>query len=534
MSKKETTLNILPVNKTIVFYSPLEGKDVLVRTGTIQDESCFFHALLHGYSKDYIYMDIKDRINYVKKLRLSITKKIDIETWENLSKGIAKISFQEKVNKILSEFYTYIGNSSKECESQTIRKIIKKLFTDSDKKNDIEVYSLITEMLPFDTSFKKNILPNAYKKCIGNISNCKKTIIKVATEFYKKEFDKLLSNSREYKIGKNKISLYLKRLVLLLNEVLYVAENSAYTDYINNLQYSNIDINSNTVQLIADKFNRDIYFIDSDTRLPYINISKENIKKRKSIVIMLTAGSHYEIVGKLIPGNKIIRDFDHKDSIIKTLRTYLHNPEKMHIDYPNLAPFLQKDIKISHNRKNKNRVDYSFLCSSSEDSDEEHRNVRAARNNSSSESSNEEHKNVKVARNNSSSGSSDEEHRNVRAAINNSSSGSSDEEYKVARNNSSSQSSHEEHRNVRVARNNSSSGSSDEEHRNVRVARNNSSSGSSDEEHVRVARNNSSSGSSDEEHVRVARNNSSSRSSSDYEYIKYNKKTVNSCKESDS
>ena len=28
-------LNILPVNKTVVFYSPVEGKDVLVRTGTI-------------------------------------------------------------------------------------------------------------------------------------------------------------------------------------------------------------------------------------------------------------------------------------------------------------------------------------------------------------------------------------------------------------------------------------------------------------------------------------------------------------------
>ena len=60
----------------------------------------FFMHFYTDIQKIIFSMDIKDRINYVKK--------IDIETWENLSKGITKISFQEKVNKILLEFYTYI------------------------------------------------------------------------------------------------------------------------------------------------------------------------------------------------------------------------------------------------------------------------------------------------------------------------------------------------------------------------------------------------------------------------------------------
>ena len=46
-------LQLLPVNKTVVFYSPVEGKDVLVRTGTIGEGSCFYHALLHAYSLEY-------------------------------------------------------------------------------------------------------------------------------------------------------------------------------------------------------------------------------------------------------------------------------------------------------------------------------------------------------------------------------------------------------------------------------------------------------------------------------------------------
>ena len=41
MSHQLETLRLLPVNKTVVFYSPVEGKDVLVRTGTIAEGSCF-------------------------------------------------------------------------------------------------------------------------------------------------------------------------------------------------------------------------------------------------------------------------------------------------------------------------------------------------------------------------------------------------------------------------------------------------------------------------------------------------------------
>ena len=74
-----STLNILPVNRTVVFYSPLQDKDVLVRTGTIADGSCFFHSILHAYSKDYISMSTEDRIKYVKKLRVSMSKKVDKE-----------------------------------------------------------------------------------------------------------------------------------------------------------------------------------------------------------------------------------------------------------------------------------------------------------------------------------------------------------------------------------------------------------------------------------------------------------------------
>ena len=87
---------------------------------------------------------------------------------------------------------------------------------------------------------------------------------------------------------------------------------------------------------------------------------------------MLTAGKNYEIIGKLIPGNKIIRDFDYKDPLIKTLRTYLYNPEKIHIDSSNVVPVRQKDRNrinsscesSSYDNRNKNTLNSSSESSS--------------------------------------------------------------------------------------------------------------------------------------------------------------------------
>ena len=135
------TLTILPVNKTVVFYSPIEGKDVLVRTGTIAEGSCFFHALLHAYSKDYISMNENGRMKFVKKLRSSIAVKIDKSKWESLSNGlIAKISFQENVNIILSDFYKYISKGGGVGRTKSVRKVVRSLI--KDEKVDIETYKI--------------------------------------------------------------------------------------------------------------------------------------------------------------------------------------------------------------------------------------------------------------------------------------------------------------------------------------------------------------------------------------------------------
>ena len=333
-------LTILPVNKTVVFYSPIEGKDVLVRTGTIAEGSCFFHALLHAYSKDYISMNENGRMKFVKKLRSSIAVKIDKSKWESLSNGlIAKISFQENVNIILSDFYKYISKGGGVGRTKSVRKVVRSLI--KDEKVDVETYKIIMEMIPLDKGFEKTILPSAYEKCEEeDITNCKNIVVKHSVKYYKKEFEKLQGQLED-----ERVEYYLNKLESMVQEVLDEAENSAYLEYIQSISDSSMEVDSSTIGLISEKFNRDIYFIDARTRMPYRDVNLGNICKRKSIIVMWTGGCHYEIVGKLLAGNRIQREFDFKDSLIKIIHTYLYKPEKISDLYPNLIPYLPKDVR---------------------------------------------------------------------------------------------------------------------------------------------------------------------------------------------
>lgn len=337
MSSQLKNLTILPMNKTVVFYSPCEGSDVLVRTGTIADGNCFFHSLLHAYSTDYVSMNMTGRTKFVKRLRSSLASNVDIKKWENLSNGlIAKIPFQENVSTILSDFYKYLEKGG-QGRSKSVRKIIRSVGLDNDSTKK-EIYQLISEMIHIE-EFKKTILPSAYEKTSEeSLSECKKTVIKFSCSFYKDLFSTL-------GIEKNKIDFYINKLEILIKYIVDEAEESAYNEYILSLQNTSMEIDSYTVGLISEKFNRDIYFIDSKTRMPYRDINNDNIKKRKSIIVMWTGGSHYEIVGKLLPGNRIQREFPYSDHLIKCIHTYLIYPEKIPDKYPNLVSYLSKDIR---------------------------------------------------------------------------------------------------------------------------------------------------------------------------------------------
>jgi hypothetical protein len=338
MEKQFGKLKMLPVNKTVVFWSPIEGEDVLVRTGTIAEGSCFFHALLFAYSKEYVSMDIPGRMKFVKRLRASMAGKINHESWEGIGGGlIAKIPFQENVNDILLNFYRFLNEDK--VHGKAAKNVIKKLIGEEDE-DDLEVYRLIAELIPLEKGFEQKILPNAYSNSQdGKIEDCCKEIIS-ETNTYLKSIEELKSVSNEKVI-------YIKKVVKkLLTVILKEAENSAYKNYVKGLKNVSEDVDSYTIGLISERFKRDIYFLDGKTRAPYNNSSTaDNLKKRKSMIVLWVGKNHYEIVGRLLPGNRIQREFDHNDPLIEKLYNFLVSPEKIVENYPELIPYLPREYR---------------------------------------------------------------------------------------------------------------------------------------------------------------------------------------------
>jgi hypothetical protein len=234
------------------------------------------YACLHNYK----LINTENSVKLIKELRLYIINK--------LYKTIpCTIFLEETIIMLLSNFYNFM--STGKCNKlKSSKKIRKKVIIN---ESDIKTYKFITEMITID-ELKNNILLIT--------SNNVDAI---------KQFQPLKETLDEYnkKLYTKKISILIKAVVKESNK--YISENYK------------INIDSKTIKLISNKLNIDIYFIDSKTRMP---CKSSNIKKRKSIIIMLNENGHCDIVGKLLPDSRIKREFDHKESIITKIYSHLY------------------------------------------------------------------------------------------------------------------------------------------------------------------------------------------------------------------
>ena len=342
MANQRNPLKKLPVNKSVVFYSPVEGEDVLVRTGTIGEGSCLFHALLHAYSKDYATMDRKGRMKFVFRLRASMAGKVDKESWEEMGKGvISKVPFQENVCEILENFYSFVQKKDK-VRGRSSRRVVKKLIK-NEKNSDI--YELLTELVPLKT-LTLTCIPKGYDRTQDQ--KIDQTSLAVCEEV----LDHLRSVKEVKQLSDKKIAYIEKKMSELILTTLKESKESAYRSYIKGLERVTEDVDTYTIDFISERFNRDIYFLDGTRRLPYNTFpTNDNLKGRKSMVVLWVGGNHYEIVGRLLPGNRIQREFPPDDELINRIRTFLTKPEKISEIYPDLTEYLPRSYQSDSPRR---------------------------------------------------------------------------------------------------------------------------------------------------------------------------------------
>ena len=337
-------LKQLPINKTVVFRSPIEADDVLVRSGIISDSSSFFHCLLYAYSKEYPSMDNKERIDFVQRFRSSITGKVNRESWQEMDGGmIAKIPFQENMSDIILNCYRFLCNDQR-AKGNSTHRVIKTLIG-NDEKN-IDVYKLISELIPLKDGFEKNIIPSSEDKKFSELQD---KIIKNSIIYINKK--------KEIKSVSHEKAEYIRNCVCkFVSTVIKEASDEAFKDYVEGRKNLFDNIDTYTINIVSKRFKRDIYFLDSKYRMPYNNsATNEHLKGRKSIVVLCLGGNQYEIIGKLLPGNHIQREFEHTDPIIQKMYTFLVNPEKVSRKFPELIKYLPDEYKELDSDKNSDK-----------------------------------------------------------------------------------------------------------------------------------------------------------------------------------
>lgn len=310
-------------NKSVVFFTPLTDNITtrMVRTGTIADGSCFFHSVLHACSHKYVQSNIQERQEQVNVIRASIASNVNRLEWiteENIS---LVVMFQEAFHNNLENTYNHF---TKVKLDSYIENLLKEFSP---------YYTILVELIPFSV-FKNKLLPSAYEH-VKNIVECKEGVIAVYDDYIAdiKEIKKLERHKRI-----KALSAFTTFIITLLNDT----EDKTFQHYIKSLKLP-VDIDTYTIQAISDKLDLDIYFLDGNTRAPYRNASYDNIKKRKSIIILWVDGNHYEIVGELMPDNHVKRIFEFKDEIIQKIYGLLCDPSVIRSKYPDLVIYLPKE-----------------------------------------------------------------------------------------------------------------------------------------------------------------------------------------------
>jgi len=331
---------MLPPNVSKLFYFPLQGSDQLVRTGTIADGSCIFHALFHAYSSDYVHMKDDQKMELVSRLRSSMAKKMSKDKWKNMNGGvIAMVSFQEIIDKLVTKFYNVVekGKRSTKIKSVSLKEVVDHILVNDNTRT---IYSSLIQIITLkNVTAGGGILETSYKDC-DDIDSCKVNILRTSEHVISKKLEK-------GGLEPERIAFFVEKFKMMMKSIVNEAECSAYTKYIQNLENNTTYIDQYQIDLVAEKFGFDIYFVNASNRLPYMTGSGKDVYKQRTSVLLLWVGeNHYEIIGRIVKGTKRVqRQFKVDDPLIKMLYTLHCYPSKFSGKYPQFTQYLPADFR---------------------------------------------------------------------------------------------------------------------------------------------------------------------------------------------
>lgn len=314
------TLDFLPFKKTFTFKTDILPSSNLVRTGTfnknINENNSFFslyNSIVHACSKKFVIetdesINTKDIIDFQQQVLTKFYKsKKFTDFYDNIAEQLISLSY---------DFYNFftdpdfiISNNNK------LKSLLNTLLTSDkdDDKSKIELYQIILEIIPID-SLQNKIIRSWRKKIISS-----NTIISIEQMkfLFMKELKRYLNFFDDLfdKINDKERINYIKiHIGLLFDHLFDIVVNDSQISIPNFSIQSIDDIISHIT--ILQKTN--IFFIDSVTHK--ISLYTNYYPEYKSIIILsFDNNKHFEIIGKKLENNRIIREFMPYEEITKAL-----------------------------------------------------------------------------------------------------------------------------------------------------------------------------------------------------------------------
>lgn len=317
----------------------MQGDDTFIRTGVCKDGSCFYHALLYAYDSRYATMSFDERKDLVIKMRTQLADTLSVSRWEKLGKGeIPRLTFSLQFSNNLKYLYKYfLANDNEKlkiiCKYPNINHSVSKVQNTKKFKAILSLYPIENFLNDNDGFLYSVDMPDGFKKW-------KKEVL----QNVKDDFESSLKDQGIIQEKIDKCSaLYLDIVKQLVKDTCI----QVFELYRNTLSNSSHYVDETHIEYISDKIKRDIYFINANTRLPYIMGNKDLYKKRKSIMILWTEENHYESLGVSLSNNddeqEIERQLEHEDDVISVMYDYLCDKSSFSMKYPQYSAYLPKN-----------------------------------------------------------------------------------------------------------------------------------------------------------------------------------------------
>lgn len=312
-------------SRTLVFYSPVEGDDVFVRSGMIKKTNdTFLHSIFYSYLENFKEFDNNKKNEIVNNFKLSILKPMLIESYKE------NYFLKKMCKKIVSNLKIVYMNKFNENNNS---EIINYLYSYIDKK----MCNLIIELISYKDFCNEIILKSLVKFKDNNFELfCK--------EIYNSILNYVTNIEKLKKSNINKKKKFVYEVQNLIRHIINYIYNIEINEYFSKYEDDNVNNNDYYLQMICKKLKRNIFIIDQKTRMPYKILENHKLIYNKNIIVLKLIDS-FEIIGKLLEKNKIQRDFNNNNLIIKKIKNFIYQPENIRYNFPELIEFLPKKYK---------------------------------------------------------------------------------------------------------------------------------------------------------------------------------------------